>query len=236
MIFYALLLCSRSLRCIACDFKFTKEPLDGHFCTVTSNNEITLWQTDRPHCVLSCTLKNTCHYINHNPDTSQCILGFDQCETLVPMVGGTVSVFGPPRDTCLLWGSANEPGREQVNLPIRAGRAFIGDALVVGKVEPNGHFWGNNEGVQVGKFDNDIEILTMDPACSVPWIPYVAGELLPAGVVNGGRLSDGSITYICRINHYGILVIGNYNAGTKLAYYANAGPLTTTTMEILVLL
>ena len=236
-----LLLYYQALLCIACDFKFTRKPLHGHFCTTTSNNtEITFWQTDRPHCMSNCVWMKTCRYMNHNYDTGQCILGFDQCETLVPVVHGTVNVFGPPRDNCLSWGPKNEPGRYPVNEPILAGRAWIGDALVVGKVDPVpaqvGTYWGVTEGRQVGISGTEVEYLTMNPVCTMSWIPFVAGEELPAVVVKGGHLSDGSVTYVCRVNHYGTLIIGYYDDGTKLAYYANRGTQMTITVEILVLL
>ena len=233
VMFHALLLCSQCLRCEACDFRFTKDPLIGHFCTGTSNTQITLWNTDHPRCMLSCIVIKTCRYINHNYATNQCILGLDQCETLLPMVGGTVNVLGPLRDTCLSWGSKNEPGRDPVNLPIRVARELRDGVLVVGKVDPDGTFYANDQGVRVISGVPGIEYLTKDPTCTVLWMPYMAGGILPVGVVTGGRLLDGSITYVSKIDSY---VIGYYDEGTQQAYYEWAGTGTTTTMEVLVLL
>ena len=234
VIFHAFFLYNQSLGCIGCDTKFIKEPLNGHFCTSTSNNAITLWQTDRPRCILSCTGSKTCRYINHNAHIGQCVLGLEQCEILVPMFGGTLTVFGPPRDTCLHWGSKNEPGRvpvnEKIHQHIRTGRVLTNGALVVGKVDPSGIFYANDHGTEISE-RNNIEFLTKDPTCTVLWMPYTTDETLPIGAVSGGRLSDGSITYVCKLSH----LICYYDEGTQQAYYANSGAHTTTTMEILVL-
>ena len=130
----------------------------------TSNNtEITLWQTDRPRCMRSCMWIKTCRYINHNYDYGQCILGLEQCETLVVMYG-TINALGPPRCNCLSWGRKNELGRYPVNEPVLVGRAWIWDALVVGKVDPRppqvGTFWGVSERRKVDRLGSEVKILT----------------------------------------------------------------------------
>ena len=111
--------------------------------------------------------------------------------------------------------------------------------MLVGKFLPeNGEFFANNEGEDVGPIresDQDIEFLTMDPACTLTWMPYAGGGL-PAGAISGGRLPDGSITYVCRVTHDGSLTSGYYNTEAELAFYQWYGPRTKTSMEIVVLL
>ena len=242
VLFYILLLCTQSLTPTACDVKHTKEPLYGYHCVAKPNTEITASQKD---CVLQCLRKNECHYISHNYGTDQCNLGLDKCESLVPVIGGAVNVFGPPRDTCVHWGSRDESGREPIEVwndifNLYLARLLIGDALVVGKFKPfNGNFLVNNGNVDVGpikEIDYNIEFLTIDPNCTELWIPYTAGELLPDGVISGGHLTDGSTTYVTKVIHDNVLAFGYYNTEFELAYYKQRGLHTTSSMELLVLL
>ena len=226
--FYILLLCSNFPSVNVCEVKYTKQPTDGHRCVASSNSEVSLRQ-DRPQCIWRCLKLQTCRYINHNYDTGQCDLGLDKCESLVPAVGVAVSVFGPPRDTCVLWSSRQE--HEHVPVEVQYPGATVRhlariktyDSLLVGKFLPeNGIFFANNEGENVGPIheaDQDIEILTMDPACTLTWMPYTAGGLLPVGAISGGLLPDGSITYVCRVTQDGSLTSGYHNTEAELAFY-----------------
>ena len=229
-----------------CDIKYTKQPTTGHHCVASSNAELTLWQTDHPHCVWSCLKLKTCCYINHNYNTGQCDLGLDKCESLVPAVGVVVSVFGPPRDSCVLWSSKQEHRYVPIEVQDPGGkvrhlaRIKTCDSLLVGKFLPEtGVIFANNEGEVVGpilELDQDIEFLTMDPACTLTWMPYTAGGLLPVGVISEGPLSDGSITYVSRVTHKDSLTFGYYNTEAELAFYDWHGPRTKTSIEVVVLL
>ena len=245
MTLHILLLCSHSLSAFACDVIYTMQPSYGNRCVASSNTEVSLWQTDRPQCVWKCLKLKTCRYINHNHGTGQCDLGLDKCESLIPAVGIAVNAFGPPRDTCVRWGSRQEHGRVPVELQnsriIYLARITTDDALVVGKfhVNPSGQFWANNEGVPIGpvyETDRDIEFLTMEPTCTLPWMPYTAGGILPDGAISGGHLPDGSVAYVSKVTHNDLLAFGYYNTKTQLVYYEMGGAKTKASMEILVLL
>ena len=209
-LFHILLVCSHSLSIPACDVNYTNQPRYGYRCVTSSNTEVTLWQTNRPQCVWKCLKLKTCHYINHNYDTGQCDLGLNKCESLVPVTGISVSVFGPPRDKCVLWATGQESGRVSVELQFRGkvihlARMTTNNILLIGKFIPaTGTFWANNEGERVGpvrESDQDIELLLMDPACTLSWMPYMAGGLLPVGAISGGLLHDGSTTYVSKVTH-----------------------------------
>ena len=73
-------------------------------------------------------------------------------------------------------------------------------------------------------------------AMTVPWMPYTAGEPLPFGAVIGGRLPDGSATYVAKVIHNSDVVFSYYNSRSALAFYEYYGPQTATSMDILVLL
>ena len=243
--FHVLLLCSHFLFVNVCYVTYTQQPTAGHRCVASLNTELTLWHTDRPQCVWRCLKLKTCRYINYNYETRQCDLGPDKCESLVPAVGVAVSVFGPPRDTCVHWGSRHEHGRVVVELQFPNNIRYLAriakdDNVLVGKFNPKfGNFYGNNGGERVGpvlETDQDIEFLTMDPTCTLTWMPYTAGGLLPFGVVSGGLLADGSTTYVSKVTHDNVrLSFGYYNTKTELVYYDVAGARTKTSMELLVL-
>ena len=241
VIFHILLLCSHLLSANVCDVEYTKQPTNGHRCVASSNTEVTLRQTDRPQCMLKCLQLKTCRYINHNYDTGQCDLGLDKCESLVPAIGVEVNVFGPHRDACEHWAPRQRLGHVLVEVSIPGdvmylARIKIDKTLLVGKFI-NGWFWGNNEGVRVEIYEaENVDFLTMNPACTLAWIPYTAGDLLPVGAISGGLLPHGSITYVSKVTHNDLPVIGYYNTQTELVYYELAGAHTKKSMEILVLL
>ena len=153
VLFYILLLSSQPLLCIACDVKHTKELLYGYHCVSISNTEVTMPQAD---CVLQCLRKKTCHFINHNYGIGKCNLGLGKCQSLKPVSGGAVKVFGQPRDACLYWGNLHGDGRVLVEVQTTAtvinvlARMVTDDNLLIGKFNVDRNkFWANNEGIRV---------------------------------------------------------------------------------------
>ena len=229
---------------IACETGYTKESLHGLRCT--TNGNISVWQNNYSNCVHRCMMTGKCHFIHHDLATDQCEMGLDRCEYLQPAAGVMVNGFGPPRHVCLHWVSS----QGSVELPIKikprechAARIRIGDVVLIGAFYTKGQrrFYANREGVKIGpvlETDQDIEILTVDATCPLPWMSYTAGEPLPFGAVTGGRLADGSETYVVKVNHSDneCVVFGYYNTNSALAYYECYGVHTTTSMEIMVML
>ena len=243
VIIYVLIFSSHFLCAKACSQKFAQEPLCGYHCVSRPDSVVTVQQTDRPQCVWKCLTSEACQYINHNHATRQCDLGLSKCESLIPAIGVLVNAFGPPRDTCVHWGSSQIPGRVPVEIPgqDRLARMKFWHSYVVGKFNFNSEsFWANNGGtVFTGPAGDSqgIEFLTINPACTLPWMPYTAGGLLPAEVINGGHLLDGSTAFVVKVLHSGVQTFGYYSATTELAYYEyQHGAKTKTSMEMLVLL
>ena len=143
-----------------------------------------------------------------------------------------VMAFGPPRQDCLHWGSSDEHGRVPVQVEVTVqsanyiyvARIIYGDNVLLGNFKiGHGKYYANDEGVAIGPIlerDQEIESLTKGVTCTVPWMAHTAGETIPHGAVAGGRIADGSPTYIAKITHtVQHLVFGYYNPKTKLAYY-----------------
>ena len=225
---------------IACELRDTTEPFLGVKCvTVATRNA---WQTARHQCMSLCMRMENCRYINHNSATGQCELGLGQCESLQPASGVMVNAFGPPRHGCLHWGSRQEPGWVPIveeNGYNYVARTLSVDVLLIATFDTYSYaLWGNRGGVAVGpveETDQDIEFFAKDPACPLPWMPYTAGGPLPVGAVIGGRLADGSPTYVAKVYHDRFL-FGYYSPKSAVAYYERRGAQTKTSMDILVLL
>ena len=230
-----------SILTTACEHGYTKNAFHGFQCGTALSKSV--WQTAHPQCVWKCLGMRSCRYINHNSATGLCELGLGQCESLQPASAVMVNAFGPPRNACVHWGSSQEPGfvPVQVRPGVYVARAISGDAVVIGKLSSwSGRFWANLDGMQIGPLNvanSDIEILTKDDTCPLPWMPYTAGETLPGGVVNGGRHGDGSDTYVVKVMHSnGKAHSGYYHPASALAYYETNGVHTASSMDILVLL
>ena len=243
VVFYIFLFSLQFTHTQACNYDvYAGQPIHEYRCISSDNSVISLLQTDRPQCVWNCLRLETCRYINHNYGTGQCDIGLAKCDSLAPMVDGTISAFGPHRKACLHWGSSKEAGKVPVEVQdwtvLYLARMMKDDTLVVGKYDTvTKTFFANNEGIRVvDGTDEGIEFLTMDPTCSLLWMPYTAGNSLPAGLVSGGRLPDECTTYVCKVIQDGRLMFGYYNTESELAYYELAGVRMTTSMELLVLL
>ena len=238
---FSIYLYLKSALAIACEIRNAIEPHHGLRCLTTARTSA--WQTAHPQCIWRCLQMKTCHFINYNSDTGQCELGMGQCESLQPVAGLMVNAFGPPKHGCLYWGSNQISGWGPVqerNGVIYLARIVSGDVVLIGKLNTQkGEFRGNRGGLNVGPIhvnDKNIEFLSKDPACLLPWMPYTAGEPLPVGAVTGGRLNDGSATYAAKIFHDGNANFGYYDPTLSLAYYEWSGVRTATSMELLVLL
>ena len=227
----------------ACETRITNTPLDGLRC-VTNGNTV-VWLTAHPQCVWRCLRMKTCRYINYKTDSEKCELGLDECESLQPAAGVMVNVYGPTRHDCLQWVSAHGVGL--VPVQIRGGYMYVArlggdDAVPVGWFRTTlRDFYANMEGEFIGPVhdtDDNLEILTKNAACQVPWMSYTDGEPLPFGAVPGGRLPDGSATYVAKVTHHsnGEQLVGYYNSKSGLAFYEYYGTQTSTSMDILVLL
>ena len=240
VIYISFLIYLRATLASACELRYTKQPLHGLQCVTTISRNV--WETARHRCMWRCLKMENCSYINHYSATGQCELGFGQCEPLQPATGVLVQAFGPPRHGCLHWGSRQELGWVPIveeNGHNYIARTISGDALLIATFDTYSFaLWGNSDGVAVGpvkETDQNIEFLAKDPACPLPWMPYTAGGPLPVGAVIGGRLADGSPTYVAKVYHDRFF-FGYYSPKSVTAYYERRGAQTKSSMDILVLL
>ena len=229
----------------SCETKHINNAVSEYRCVPGSNNDADIWKLHLPQCVWKCLSMSTCRYVNHNQTAVQCVLGLGVCHNLEPAPGILIKGFGPARGICLSWGSPDEPGRVPIQendgiLIIYVSRLRTSNALIPGKyVLRDNDFWCNNEGDRTGPIYGleEIEILTTDPACNLPWMPYTSGAQLPSGAVIGGHHADGTNLYVAWVDDgTRQSAFGYYNPSSETAYYEIGGAWTTRTMQLLILL
>ena len=198
VIFYILLLYSHFLSVNICDVTHTKQPTAGYRCVASPSTELTLWKTDHPQCMLKCLQLKTCHYIFHNYGISRCDLGSDKCEFFAPVDDVTVSVFGPPRDTCVRWGSRQEHWRVPVELHYLGYLIFLAritrdDTLLLGKFHRE---WGGQHfGPTTKVRDSDQckkQIKTLNFSPRTPPVPCCGCPIRLVGYFQLGLSVEGS--------------------------------------------
>ena len=240
------LLCIALSIAIACNTRYTNHPYASHTCVPEDASELAIWHVSHPQCVWRCLKMEQCRYTNYNMHSGQWELGLGQCVSLVKAPGVLVNAYGPERHTCLHWRSHTYEGLMPVETDdgfqhTYVARVRVADALVIGKfVVRNPFICVNNAGIAVVVPYNEAlghELLMVDPACSVAWLEYTSHDKIPIGTVIGGRLAEGSPTYVVMVR-YGSnrLGFGYYDTTTGVANYESLGAQTSTTMKMLILL
>ena len=228
----------------SCQMKNTNNPISGYKCVPDNNGDEYIGAYHFPQCVWKCLGKPTCHYVNHDIGTGQCVLGLSVCVILEPAPGFLVEAFGPYSHSCLRWGPHDEPNRTPIQMHdglqmIYLSRLLRSNILIPGKyIADVQNFWCSIEGEKTGPIGLEgVSFLTTNPACTIPWMPYTAGASIPHGAVIGGHLADGTHLYVAWVDdgtHRP--AYGYYNPSSEVAHYEIDGGWTTTTMRLLILL
>ena len=240
----------RSITSSKCDPTSPMRIFPGYWCmnedTVSSN--VTL---RHPYsCRYDCMVMKWCSVIIENVANNYCLLSNGTCMYLVPDNDFQVIYVKPSRtEGCLIW----KLNRESSN-PARAHNTCIVDGLpcIVGRFleEPNllpGIFanWAvfsvlNNDMVFMAS--SGAQSLDVLPGCMVTWKPFVGGEKLPEGAVEGGHLDDGGIRQPLYIMSVDVVfrdgtcsVYGYYHPATGLGYAEFHGVTNYTHMNLMIL-
>ena len=232
---------------IGCVTKYSNDPYVSHTCVPADGSQVIVQQVGHPQCVWRCLQIDQCRYFNYNTSSDQCELVLGQCVYLVPATGVLVNAYGPERHTCLHWGSDQDERLVPVEIKddynhMYVVRIAVAQALVIGKLVLNiyPNVYANNAGDTVA-INHDAtlghELLMKDPTCTLTWLQYTPHDEIPTGAVIGGRLIDGSPTYVVMIpfesNH---LAFGYYDIMTALGHYEFYGAHTASNMFMLILL
>ena len=185
-------------------------------------------------CRYNCSARKWCSAINQNLAKAHCLLSVGPCMYLVPDNDFQVIYVKPSKtERCLVW----KLNRESSN-PARAHNACITEGIpcIIGWFLEELHLlpenfanWG-----LLSVFNNNIigmvsssgaQSLDVQPGCMVNWMPFIGGEPLPEGAVEGGYLDDGGVRQPLYIMSVDVVfrggtcsVYGYYNLATGLGF------------------
>ena len=207
---------------------------------------------DRHTCITDCIRRHDCQHINYNIYERRCILSLEACTKLIQDKQYSAIFLGRPRNAelCLMWVPITEQSISRMvpSHDCEFNRIFPETECYVGRIKSPPH-------ILPGKFipqwrdtvysvlngslhtDGTKEILEVSPLCLAKWMPYSAGNELPAQSVAGGYLRNetGSRLYVIKGRSRRKTVIGYYDTDANKGYVEYRGVKELKHMEMLVL-
>ena len=229
------------ISCSTCAQKYTNDPLNGYYCDGETYK--TLLGVTQALCTHACLTSPGCAALSYNSVTSNCSLAAQPCAKAEKSDNFMLMIFREEQGVdCKLWVQDEDgvvPDRMMTGAHSKqvVGRVAVdGDILVGQAVNPGGN-WNTyiaHEGKQI-YFPNE-DLLTVHPNCTMAWVPYKAGDVLPHKAVVTGMLATGRRLYSTLSWHAsaGYWCIGSYAEGDTAVYYAYHGSNAVTKFDILV--
>ena len=221
-----------------CSPKYTNRPLHGYYC----DGQPFRARGNEGICKQTCFESTKCGAMSFNPENGTCLLATQPCALAGKHNEYRLMVLRPKQYVeCAIW----VPDRNGiiptrlVSLGVNAnvGRISVDGNMLVGNAARPGESWNTytvHEG-QMRLYPNQY-LLTVHPNCTMAWVPYTAGEVLPEKAVVTGMLANGRRLY-CSLSWHtspGKWAIGVYAEGDTAAYYAHGGSNAVTQFDILV--
>ena len=227
--------------------KFTRPALLGYRCLTDSEVYDNITGVLPYTCVHRCVKRNNCSIVNYNIQENICHMNNDACILLIADVSFQVNYLTNTYPSeCLEW--AAESDFDKIT-PVGVSNAgyhavYVSRLRWLSHVLPGKYIrsqhtvWAGLNGVGVS--GTDFEILAVRPGCQVTWMPFHAGDTLPAGAVKGGYLSTvNSPVFVVRgLTSYPFVihVPGYFDPMADLGYLPLLNSQHVTDMDILVLL
>ena len=215
--------------------RYTNRPSDGFLCVghVYDN-------TNENICKQACFGSATCGAMSFNPVSGICQLATQPCVLVEKHDEYRLMVFRPEEQVqCAVWVGAQAgitPSRAvTAGSSTYVARVAIGGDVLVGyglKIGDNFLTFIAHEG-QMSNYPSQ-DLLTVHPNCSMAWVPYTAGDVLPRNALVTGMLANGRRLYSSQSWHVSVWVAGVYAEEDTAAYYASGGSNAVTQFNILV--
>ena len=235
---FCLLLIHVLLHCaVSCTVMYTNRPLNGFYCDNGFLNNIT--DIAQQQCTRRCLIHQACRVMSYNRKDRVCILGATPCDVAMNHPNYMLMVFrADPTKECVVWkrNSSPLPNRAvETRLTARKalGRKQIGSDIFIGHGSPNNYAFFIVNGI--GQQHMEWFVLTVNPTCTMAWVPHTAESTLPKNALECGHISDVGPTYCARIWRPDLvrMFFGYYHTGHKVAYYAYHGAQRSTELDIL---
>ena len=221
--------------------QYTNHPLNGFFCPDGQLQNIT--GIGQQQCTRLCLLDQSCRVMSYNTKDCMCMLGDTLCDVAVRHPDYLLMVFRSKETVdCIIWKHKSVP------LPSRTlytystiyqialcGKQVGPDFLIgQGRADHYSYFGVRSTGGQ--NYGWNASVVTVNPVCTMAWIPFVAGSTLPRTALACGYLAVVGPTYCARIitAEDGELTFGYYVEADEVAYYAWGGASRATKMDILI--
>ena len=228
-------------------FVFREEnyPNAGLYC---STQPLLSSKVPQHHCELNCIHSSKCVALNYNESDGTCAelstpcVQADNDPTMLYMIFSKRE-----QGRCFAWIVNNElttnHTRQVYNTlgDVKLARILYQTGFYPAYVSANGaHCYTGTGTKRINSFNNICEVLELSTSCTSAWVPYEAGQPIPAGAEAAGPTTEGEATYPVMFaperqpNKY---LIGYYTAanGYGTITYSNAHHFAKT-MKMLVLL
>ena len=219
---------------------YTNRPLNGFYCPGAYHPNIT--DIDQQQCSRHCVIHQACRVMSYNPIDRVCTLGEIPCNVAVSHPNYMLMVFRVELSVdCIIWEPKSFPFPDRTVYYISTypqavcGKQVGSDFLIGhGRGDHNSYFGVRNADQH---YHMESFVLTVNPLCTLAWVPYIAGSTLPANALVCGHLTAAGPTYCARIRmlHNGniIILFGYYSEWYKVAYYAFYRTKESAEMDIL---
>ena len=223
----------------SCRTKYSHPPLNGFYCPTGLLINITT--TDQQQCVHQCLIQDGCRGLSYNQRDRVCLLIDSPCDVAEADLDYMMMVFREdPSEKCDVWQSWQSNTFPSRVIETRFGahegltRLQIGSDLLTGRGRPyqtvSYYPYNGTEAILEG-----ASVLTVNPSCTLAWLPYVVGSSLPENIVKCGNFSD--VPALCA-RHWRFtasrMFFGYYPIGDDGAYYAYWGVQRPTEFDILI--
>ena len=222
-----------------CNQKYTNRPLDGYYCN--SHQYILNDNIREDICKWDCFQSRKCGAMSYNPMSGTCMLATQPCAVAEKHSEYRLMVFShQEHEECAVW-----VGDQAHIVPARivttggggyVARIAVDGNILVGNGNRPRQGWYTyiaHEGRQI-KYPNH-DFLTVHLNCTMAWVPYTAGDVLPRRALVTG-MSNGRRLYSSRSWHASAntWVAGVYAESDSAAYYPYSASNAVTSFDILV--
>ena len=228
-------------------FVFREEnyPNAGLYC---STQPLLSSKVPQHHCELNCIHSSKCVALNYNESDGTCAELSTPCVQADNDPSMLYMMFSKREQRrCFTWIVHNELTTNHTRLvydtfgDVKVARILYQTGFYPAYVSANGaHCYTGTGTKRINSFNNICEVLELSTSCTSAWVPYEAGQPIPAGAEAAGPTAEGEATYPVMFaperqpNKY---LIGYYTAanGYGTITYSNAHHFAKT-MKMLVLL
>ena len=228
-------------------YGFSESLPGGRYC---ATGDTALRNTGFNQCMYVCLQSVNCAAFNHNIIEDECTLLHKPCPLAQQDPEMAYFIFSEtPVQKCSQWipytsGEAIDDRMiaSQINR-VMVGRIKYKDNFIIGfEYIPHGkcHTYSTvDDQIVSSGLSAPCERLRIADDCTAFWMPYTAGDRLPARAVTGGHMASGEVAYVVKFdivyNGEVATISGYYTEGAQYAFSVYHGLVSSSTMMMLLI-